>query len=390
MLEFFFQSIQTLQTGIDRRLLAKQMKRTINLLALAATLSLFAAPALAQTPAYDDAFKTTTYKKWYDNRKDHQDIAFQAAEEYIKVCPDDAGPYAGAIKKFYDAYKAANNANETKKQFDDAVVKKNYPEQMRLGKLIIAAEPDNSAAYIIMGVAGLSDPNLLNDSSQYAKKAIELIEAGKPFAPFTTKDQALAYLNNAVGKSLQKSAPADAIPYFLKAAKYESDLKKSPQLYADLAGAYGEGPIAKQSEEYKQKFTTESPESKLAVDNLNQLIDRQIDALARATALSTNPANKKTLNDLLTGLYTDRNKSATGLDQLLAGILAKPVPDYPTPLTLPTPAATPEAAPTSTPATTPATTPPTTPAAKPTPTPAAKPPAKPSPSPSPTPATRKA
>jgi len=391
MLEFFFQSIQTLQTGIDRRLLAKQMKRTINLLALAATLSLFAAPALAQTPACDDAFKTATYKKWYDNRKDHQDIAFQAAEEYIKVCPDDAGPYALAIKKFYDAYKAANNANETKKQFDDAVVKKNYPEQMRLGKLIIASEPDNSAAYIIMGVAGLSDPNLLNDSSQYAKKAIELIEGGKPFAPFTTKDQALAYLNNAVAKSMLKSAPADAIPYFLKAARYESDLKKNPLLYNDLASAYGDGPIATQSEEYKRKFTTESPESKLAVDNLNQLIDRQIDALARATALSTNPANKKALNDLLTGLYTDRNKNTTGLDALLAGVLAKPVPDYPTPLTLPTPAATPEAVPAATPTTTPAMTPTTTPA-KPTTTPAKPPatPAKPSPSPSPTPATHKA
>jgi hypothetical protein len=357
------------------------MKRTINLLALAATFTLFAAPALAQTKECNDAFKTVTYKKWYDNRKDKQDIAFQAAEEYITVCPDDAGPYAAALKKFYDAYKAANNANETKKQFDDAVVKKNYPEQMRLGKLIIAAEPENSAAYIIMGVAGLSDPNLLNDSSQYAKKAIELIAAGKPFAPFTTKDQALAYLNNAVGKSLLKSAPADAIPYFLKAARYESDLKKNPLLYNDLASAYGDGPIATQSEEYKRKFTTESPESKLAVDNLNQLIDRQIDALARATALSTNPANKKALNDLLTGLYTDRNKSTTGLDALLAGILAKPVPDFPTPLTLPPPAASPEA----TPATTPAGTPTTTPAAKPTATPA-----KPSPTPSPTPATRKA
>jgi hypothetical protein len=357
------------------------MKRTINLLALAATFTLFAAPALAQTKECNDAFKAATYKKWYDNRKDKQDIAFQAAEEYITVCPDDAGPYAAALKKFYDAYKAANNANETKKQFDDAVVKKNYPEQMRLGKLIIAAEPENSAAYIIMGVAGLSDPNLLNDSSQYAKKAIELIAAGKPFAPFTTKDQALAYLNNAVGKSLLKSAPADAIPYFLKAARYESDLKKNPLLYNDLASAYGDGPIATQSEEYKRKFTTESPESKLAVDNLNQLIDRQIDALARATALSTNPANKKALNDLLTGLYTDRNKSTTGLDALLAGILAKPVPDFPTPLTLPPPAASPEA----TPATTPAGTPTTTPAAKPTATPA-----KPSPTPSPTPATRKA
>ena len=328
-------------------------------------LGVFAAPAQAQTKECNDEFKTATYKKWYDNRKDHQDIAFQAAEEYITVCPTDEGQYAGAIKKFHAAYKAANDANATKKQFDDAVVKKNYPEQMRLGKLIIAAEPDNSAAYIIMGVAGLSDPNLLGDSAQHAKKAIELIEAGKPFAPFTTKDQALAYLNNAVGKSLIKSAPADAIPYFLKAAKYESDLKKAPQLYADLAGAYGEGPIAKQSEEYRTKFTTETPESKLAVENLNQLIDRQIDALARATALSTNPANKKALMDLLTGLYKDRNKAETGLDTLLAGVLSKPVPDYPTPLTtLPTPEPSASPAPEATPAAAPAT---PKPAASPTP-----------------------
>ena len=54
------------------------------------------------------------------------------------------------------------------------------------------------------------------------------------------------------------------------------------------------------------------------------------DALARATALSTNPANKKALNDLLTGLYTDRNKNTTGLDGLLASVLSKPVPDFPT------------------------------------------------------------
>jgi len=352
------------------------MKRTINLLALAAMvatmLALFAAPALAQTKECNDEFKTATYKKWYDNRKDHQDIAFQAAEEYITVCPTDEGPYGVAIKKFHTAYKAANDANATKKQFDDAVVKKNYADEMRLGKLIVAGEPDNSTAYIIMGVAGLSDPAFLNDSPQYAKKAIELIEGGKPFAPFTTKDQALAYLNYAVGKPLVKSAPADAIPYFLKAARYESDLKKSPQLYADLAGAYGEGPIAKQSEEYKAKYlnATETPESKLAVENLNQLIDRQIDALARATSLSTNPANKKTLMDLLTGLYTDRNKSTTGLDTMLAGILAKPVPDYPTPLTaLPTPE------PSATPATPATNTTPSVVPAKPVATPA--PPKKP-------------
>jgi tetratricopeptide (TPR) repeat protein len=345
------------------------MKRIINLLTLAATLAVCAAPALAQAKECTDDFKSATYKKWYDNRKDHQDIAFQAAEEYGTVCPTDTGPYGTALKKFYDAYKAASGLTTIKTQFEEAFTKKNYADQIRLGKQVVAAEPDNTAAYIIMGVAGLSDPSQLNEAVPFAKKAIEMIEAGKPFAPlFTTKDTALAYLSNAVAKANLKTAPADAIPYFLKAAKLESDLKKNPQLYLDLANAYAEGPIAKMSEEYKAKYAnqTESPESKLAVDNLNQFIDRQIDALARATALTTNATGKKTLMDLLTGLYQDRNKAATGLDTMLAGILNKPIPDMPAMLTLPTPAATPTPA-----------TPAATPAASPTPTPAptpAKPP----------------
>jgi hypothetical protein len=219
------------------------------------------------------------------------------------------------------------------KQFDDAYKNKNYADQIKFGKQIVATDPDNSAIYIVMGLAGLGEPSLLNESAEYAKKAITMIEAGKPFAPLASKDLALAYLNYVTGKSLIKNSPADAIPYLVKAARYDSDLKKNPQVYAELAGAYGEGPIAKLSEEYKAKFTTESPESKLALANINQMIDRQIDALARAAALTTDPANKKAVMDVLTGLYTDRNKSTAGLNEMIAGILAKPVPDIPTPLT---------------------------------------------------------
>ena len=327
------------------------MKRIINLLALAATLAILAAPALPQAKECNDEFKAATYKKWYDNRKEHQEIAFQASEEWIATCPTDETPYSVALKKFNAAYKAATSAESTKKQFEDAYLKKNYAEQMRLGKQVLANEPDNSAVYIIMGTAGLGDPAVLNDSVQYAKKAIELIEAGKPPAPLLTKDQALAYLNDAIGKAALKTTPTEAIPYFLKAARLESELKKNPQLYADLAGAYGEGPIVKQSEDYK-KFTTETPESKLAIDNLNQMIDRQIDAFARATALTTNPAGKQALLEVLTGLYKDRHKSEDGLKDLLTKILATPIPDIPVPLTLPPPPATP------------------TPAASPSPTPA--------------------
>src|ERR1044072_1655759 len=202
------------------------MKRTLNLLAIVATFVVFAVPALAQTAECTEDFKTTTYKKYYDNRTAHQDLAYQATEEWMAKCPNEDSPYATAIKKFNVAYKPATGTAALKKQFEEAYTKKNYAEQIRIGKQIITAEPDNTAVYIIMGNAGLGDPAVLSDSSTYAKNAIEMGGAGKPFAPLTSKDQALAYLNYDVGKSLLKSAPADALPYLLKAAQVESEMKQ--------------------------------------------------------------------------------------------------------------------------------------------------------------------
>ena len=335
------------------------MKRTIKLLVLAATFTVFAAPALAQTKECNEENKGVWYGTFLKNFKGdpaQQKIAYDAAKTYLTSCPADAADKAAEYmqNKFVVPYEKMSAATSLKTQFEEAFTKKNYADQIRLGKEVVAVEPDNTAAYIIMGTAGLGDPAMLNDSSQYAKKAIEMLEAGKPFAPLGSKDQALAYLNYELGKAALKATPADAIPYLLKAARLESELKKNPQLYVDLGNAYGEGPIATQSEEYRTKYAnaTESPESKLAIENLNQFIDRQIDAFARATALTTNPAGKKALMELLTGLYKDRNKSDDGVNELLTKILATPIPDIPTPLTaLPTPppTPTPSATPTPTP-----------------------------------------
>lgn len=314
---------------------------------LVAMLATFSAPGLAQTKECNEEFKSATYQKWYDNRKEHQDVAYQAAKDYLSTCSTE-DQYSAALKKFVTAYETMTANATSGKQFEDAFKNKNYPEQMRLGKVVLAGDPDNTAVYIIMGVAGLGDQSLLTDSAQYAKKAIEMIEAGKPFAPYASKDQALAYLNYVIGKANLKNAAADAIPYLLKAARFESELKKNPQLYAELAAAYGEGPVAKLTADYKVFVgKDETPESKLVLANLNQVIDRQIDALARAAALSTNAADKKAVMDQLSELYKYRNKSETGLNELVASVLSKPLPDMPTPLTsLPTPT------PVSTPATT--------------------------------------
>jgi tetratricopeptide (TPR) repeat protein len=310
----------------------------INLMALAAISAVFAVPALAQTKECNDEFKSATYSKWYDNRTKDQAAAYQAAKEYLATCTTE-DQYSKALAKFVKDYDEQSKNVTNRNQFNEAVQKKNYPEQMRLGKELLTTDPDNPAVNIIMGVAGLGDPSLLGESAQYAKKAIALVEAGKPFAPLSSKDQALAYLNYVLAKSTVKTDPTAAISYFVKAAKLESDLKKNPLLYNELAAAYGEGPVAKLSEDYK-KFVgqPESPESKLALANLNQAIDRQIDAFARAAASSTNPTDKKAVMDVLTGLYKDRNQSPAGLDELVATVLSKPLPDLPTPLTsLPTP-----------------------------------------------------
>jgi len=312
------------------------MKRTIKLLALAGLFAAVAAPTFAQTDKCTEEFKSATYQKWYDNRKGDQDAAYQAAKEYLATCTTE-DQYTKALANFVKAYDDLHANAKINSDFQAAYEKKNYAEQLRLGKQIVAADPDKTSVYIVMGLAGLGDPALLNESSQYAKKAIEMLEAGKPFAPYKTKDEPLAYLTYVVGKASPKS---DAIPYFLKAAKFDSDLKKDWRLYYDLAGAYGEGPRAKLTEEYKAKTPngTETPESKLVLANLNPIIDRQIDALARAAAL-VDATNKKAIMEDLTDLYKYRNKSETGLSELVATVLSKPIPEVPTPLTsLPTPA----------------------------------------------------
>jgi hypothetical protein len=105
------------------------------------------------------------------------------------------------------------------------------------------------------------------------------------------------------------------------------------------------------SEEYKAMYggKDETPESKLMLANINQLIDRMIDGYARAVALATKPEfekSKAVWNESLTTWFKYRNNGqTTGMDQLVAGILSKPLPPEPTPLTSLPPTATPAATP---------------------------------------------
>ena len=323
------------------------MKQTIKLLMLAAALAVFAMPTQAQKQECTEENKNAWYKTFYDNRtgtEEQQKTAYDAAKLYIESCPEDPNDaQLKPMKKFVAAYQAMLDKRKAAEDFKKAIDSKNYAEQMRAGKLLLASEPDNVDINVLLGMAGLGDSNLLNESAQYAKKAISLLQSGKSTKAYTN-DQALAYLNWTVAKSKLASAPAEALTDLLKAAKIQSEVKKDPQLYLDLAAAYESGPRARLSEEYTASLKpdkTETDQSKLILLNLNPVIDNQIDAEARAAALATDAGKKKEIVTELTSLYKYRNKTATdaNVTELLAAVLSKPIPDVPAPVTsLPTPA----------------------------------------------------
>jgi hypothetical protein len=331
------------------------MKRIIQLLALAATFAVLAIPAVAQADQCNDDNKGAWYKTFFDNYKGDvaaQKVAYDAAKKYINACPETPeDAQRKYMKKFVDLVDEKDKKVGVAKQFDDAMKNKDYAGQMKYGKEVLANDPDNVDVNAILGIVGLSQGTLLNESVPYARKAIQLIESGKPVKAYS-HDQALAYLNWTIGRSQLTTAPAEALKSLLVAAKLDSEVKKLPQLYLDINGAYELGPRKTLSEEYKAKQGaggTETPESKLVLENLNQVFDRQIDALARAAATATDAAKKKEAMDDLTALYKFRNKNATdaNVTELVAGVMSKPIPDLPTPITsLPaTPGATPAATP---------------------------------------------
>jgi hypothetical protein len=329
------------------------MTRIIKLLVLAVALAVFAIPAIAQADQCTDDNKGAWYKTFLDNYSKPEPaakVAYDTAKKYIGSCPED--PQRTYMQKFVDKYENNQKVAGVGKAFEDAVKNKNYADQMKYGKEILATTPDNADVTSILGIAGLGEASLLNESAGFAAKAIQLIDSGKPLKAYT-HDQALAYLNWTIAKSKLTSAPAEAITYLLKAAKLESEVKKSPQLYLDLSAAYEAGPRAKLSKDYTDSLNadkTEKPESKVILENLNRVIDNQIDAMARAAA--TAPADSKAaIVGEVSKLYKYRNKDATDakVTELVASVLSKPIPDVPTPVTsvpaTPTPGASPAATP---------------------------------------------
>jgi len=288
----------------------------------------------------DDPVKIAIYKRFVDNRQGNPAVAYQAARDYLQKYNKDKDQYTDYLSKWVMYYER----DDRKRTLPNLINEKKFAEAYSMGAKILADEPNYLRAQIDLGYAGYLAASAKNESFNataldYARKAISEIESGKApaeWAPFKSKDDTLAYLNYAVGFLTLKTNPDQAIDALLKAAKYESDISKTPSTYYFLAVAYESGPYKTLSTSYQTQYAgkPETPESKAALEKLNTVMDRIIDAYARAikvagTDAKTEQSRKEWLAQMTTYYKFRHEGSDAGLTEFIAASLQKPLPPKP-------------------------------------------------------------
>jgi len=324
------------------------MKNALRLLALATLAAVFALPAYAQDAAATPAAgpctteaeaKAALYKKFLDNYKgtpEQQKTASETGKEYINkygACPDDADrKVATFVQNWVNKYDAvARDFAFTK------AVNENPAEAFRLGRERTTTNPDDLKTYLQLVAAGTKavqsgNKSLNAEATNAARKALQLVEQGKTsdiWAPFASQAEAAPGLNYYLGYFTLENSPAEAATFLQKAAQSNSTYGKEPTTYEFLAAAYINGELKALATEWKAKYEGKeaTPESEGHYNKINAVTDRVIDALARAAALTpAGNAAKAARMTKLEQFYKPRhNDSTAGMNELVAGILSKPL-----------------------------------------------------------------
>jgi hypothetical protein len=320
-------------------------RRFLCAIATVVLVSAFGAGASAQRnptmpSQQSDSQKDELYATFSELKKvsvgEKQRLAYEAGKEYLRrYGADSTDPDVKVVRKFVGEYEKVRGEFD----IDTAYGAKNYVKTFEIGRAVLQKQPENFYVLSIMAQAGYEssitgNATLNADTVAYAKRAIQLLNDGKVIKadPFKSIEVAIGFLNYAVGNLLKDQSPVEAAAAFLKAVKSDSPYRTEPVAYHRLGAALLKGEFAQLSTEYNEKYGAKqsSAEQKAMFDRINQVIERAIDAYARAVALSTTPQQQEAKNKVLaqlTALYKSAHGgSEAGLPELIAGVLAKPFP----------------------------------------------------------------
>lgn len=285
-----------------------------------------------------DAERDDLYARFLENKKlpipERQRNAYDVAKDYLKRYDHGGDEHAAEMRKFVRDYEKVMKDFEVYSLYAD----KKYVKAFEVGRPIVEKDPENFYVLAVLTEAGFDNSQAgnvtLNDESAgYARRALNLLEANKPSRPdpFSSNEVGRGFLNFALGWFLRTQSPTEAATALVHAARAEGPYKNNALTYNLLGNALVKD-YAKASTEYNEKYGNKPPseEQQAALAKILQLGERAVDAYARAVALSTKPEQQEGRTKMLaqlTSLYKSfHNNSDAGLNELIAGILSKPIP----------------------------------------------------------------
>ena len=287
---------------------------------------------------FDDS-KEGLYAQFVDYKRnpspEQQRYAYPTAKEYLRLFGGVDDSETKEVLRFVTEYEHALHTRE----LYDAYGARNYNKTFELGRSVLNSTPEDFFVLGLLTEAGyensLSGNRSLNtETIGYARRAIQLIEAGKVSKPdpFKSMDMARGFLNFTLGNFVRDDQPVEAAAAFLKAAQSGDPYHSDPAVYHRLGVATLKGEFTQLSAEYNEKFGNKapSPEQAAMLQRIQHLVERAIDAYARAVALSAKPEQQEAKSKILaqlTALYkSSHNNSDAGLNELISTVLSKPMP----------------------------------------------------------------
>ncbi|HMJ25682.1 MAG TPA: hypothetical protein VK475_07630 [Pyrinomonadaceae bacterium] len=286
-----------------------------------------------------DELKDRLFAQFTDYRKslnpEERRLAYPAAKDYLRKFGGDEDSNARDVQKFVTEYERAAHDGDVFASY----TAKNYPKAFEIGRTLLKADPDDFFVLATLTEAGYEtamagDVTLNDETIGYTRQAIKILETGKLSKPdpFKSMDMARGFLNSTLAWFVKEQLPVEAAAAYLKAAQSDSPYHTDPAVYHRMGVAILRGEFAQLSKEYNEKYGAKpaSAEQKQMFERLSHLVERTIDAYARAVALSTRPEQQEARTKILaqlTSLYKNfHNNSEDGLNELIATVLTRPLP----------------------------------------------------------------
>jgi cell division septation protein DedD len=340
-----------------------------------------AVSALAQDPCADSyETKQAIYGPFREKRKaflakitdiESGKAAIKYGEEFVSkygACAADEA-VVKFVKEKLPELKTGVAEQELYIRFNTAVkdVKTVNPaEAFASGKEIIALKGDSTISLdVALALAAIGydnankatpDYKFNSDTINYAKQAIQKLEAGKTTESYgawsyifavrdaqkkvdhvKSKANALAWMNYTIGTTMYygQKQEKDALPYLYKATQFDSEIKNRPALYQAI-GAWYLAELLKIDEKRLALITQNADkdtDETLAMLALEKgYAERSMDAYARAHKLAKADTKSAatyvtSLYEKIQGLYKLRFDKTDGLDVYLSTLMSKPLPD---------------------------------------------------------------